>query len=74
MQKGCFTRKLNSDGTVDKGNDISFCERARENGFEIYTHYNYMCDHFSELSLREMNRHYMEYHKKELTEEINGQA
>lgn len=56
MRKGAFTRKLNADGTVDKGNDISFCERAKERGFEIYAHFGYPCDHFCELSLNEVVR------------------
>lgn len=68
MQKGCFARKLNEDGTVNKGNDISFCERARENGFEIFAHYSYGCDHFSELSLKEMVRHHNEFYRKLNTE------
>jgi hypothetical protein len=54
MQKGAFTRKLYPNGTVEKGNDISFCERAREHGFKIYCHYNYPCLHFSELELNEV--------------------
>lgn len=54
MQKGAFTRKLHPDGTVEKGNDISFCERATEQGFEIYCHYDYPCMHFSELELNEV--------------------
>ncbi len=49
----CFARKLNPDGTVEKSNDISFCERAREQGFEIYAHFNYPCYHFVELNLAE---------------------
>lgn len=56
MQKGAFYRKWNEDGTMNKGNDIAFCERARNQGFEIYAHYNYLCDHFSELSMLEMIR------------------
>ena len=56
MQQGCFQRKWNKDGTMDKGNDISFCERARTQGFNIYAHYNYICDHFTELSLLEVIR------------------
>jgi GT2 family glycosyltransferase len=51
MQKGAFARKYNEDGTVEKGNDISFCERAREQGFEIYTHGNFLCDHVNEVPL-----------------------
>lgn len=51
LQHGAFVRKLYSDGTVNKGNDLSFCERAREAGFEIYCHYDYPCNHFSEIDL-----------------------
>jgi hypothetical protein len=69
MQKGCFTRKLNPDGTVDKGNDISFCERAIENGFEIYAHYDYFCGHFSEIEINEMVKHYKELFEKQLSKE-----
>lgn len=53
MRKAPFMREWNEDGTVEKGNDIKFCERARENGYEIYAHFDYPCDHFSELSLSE---------------------
>ena len=56
MRKGAFTRKLNPDGTVNKGNDISFCERASELGFEIFTHYDYRCQHFNELEMHEVIR------------------
>ncbi len=56
MQKGAFTRKLYPNGTVNKGNDISFCERARNQGFEIYCHYDYPCQHFNKLELNEVVR------------------
>lgn len=56
MRKGAFHRKWNEDGTMNKGNDISFCERARNQGFEIWAHYDYLCDHFTELSMLEMIR------------------
>lgn len=56
MQKGAFTRKLNEDGTVDKGNDISASERAREAGFEIYAHYDYPAEHICEIPLNECAR------------------
>jgi len=56
MRKGAFTRKLNADGTVDKGNDISFCERAKERGFEIWCHYDYPAEHFCEVPLNEVSR------------------
>lgn len=53
MRKAPFMREWNEDGTVEKGNDIKFCERARKNGYEVYAHFGYGCDHFSELSLSE---------------------
>ena len=54
MRKAPFERKLNEDGTVNKGNDISFCERIKEKtDFEIYAHFDYRCDHFCENSLIE---------------------
>ena len=56
MREGAFLRKLHSDGTVEKGNDISFCERAREQGFEIFAHYDYLCMHFNNLEIGEVAR------------------
>ncbi len=56
LRKGAFTRKLNPDGTVNKGNDISFCERATQQGFKIFAHYDYRCQHFNELELHEIIR------------------
>lgn len=53
MRKAPFLRTWNKDGTMNKGNDIAFCERARAEGLEIYCHFGYPCDHFSELSLTE---------------------
>jgi len=51
-----FHRTWGEDGTMEKGNDISFCERVRRAGFKIYAHYDYQCDHFCENSLRETAR------------------
>ena len=56
MQMGCFQRTWNDDGTVEKGNDIAFCERARACGFEIFAHFDYPCDHHNELSLIEVQK------------------
>ena len=54
FRKGAFTRKLNEDGTVDKGNDLSFSERARDCGIEFYAHYDYPCGHVNEIEINEM--------------------
>jgi len=58
MRRAPFARKWKRDGTVSKGNDMSFCERARAEGFEIYAHYDYPCDHYNELSLNSVMRAY----------------
>lgn len=54
MRKAPFERELNEDGTVNKGNDISFCEKATKQGVEIWAHYGYPCLHFNELELNEV--------------------
>lgn len=64
MQKGCFTRKLNFDGTVNRGNDISFCERAIQAGFEIYAHFDYFCSHQNEIDVNEMVEMYKMFFDK----------
>ncbi len=56
MRKAPFQRQYHEDGRVNKGNDISFCERARKHGFEIWAHYGYRCLHFNELELHEVAR------------------
>ncbi len=66
MQTGCFTRKLNPDGTVNKGNDISFSERARGLGFNIYAHYDYPCMHFNNLELTEVVGAFDNLYRKEV--------
>ena len=55
MQTGVFRRKLYKNGTVDKGTDIAFCERARKCGFTIWCHYDYPCRHFCEIDLHEVS-------------------
>lgn len=54
MRKAPFQRTYNEDGTVDKGNDIAFSERARAHGFKIWAHFDYPCRHFHEVDLHEV--------------------
>ena len=68
MRLAPFSRKCNFDGTVERGNDISFCERATSQGFEIYAHYDYRCQHFNELELHEVMRAFYELYEGK----ING--
>lgn len=51
LQNGAFTRDLYPDGRVHKGNDLSFSDRARAAGFELWAHYDYPCSHFKEIDL-----------------------
>ncbi len=51
-----FMRTYHTNGTVDKGNDIAWCERIRHAGYDIYAHYDYPCRHFSEVDLTEIIR------------------
>lgn len=60
MRKAPFSRTLYPDGRVEKGNDISFCERAKKQGFEIFAHYSYPCNHFNELELTEVIKAFSE--------------
>ena len=63
MRLAPFERQLNMDGTVERGNDISFCERVKKRGFEIYTHYDYRCQHFNNLELHEVSKAFYELYK-----------
>lgn len=54
MQNAPFLRKFNKKGQIVLGNDLNFCEKARKEGFEVWMHYDYPCDHFNELPLNEV--------------------
>lgn len=61
LRHGAFLRQWAPDGTVYKGNDISFCERAREAGFDIHMHYDYPCQHIHELDIALMVKAFNQY-------------
>lgn len=52
--KAPFIRTINEDGTVHKGPDLIFCEKARAAGFEIFMDYDRPCMHFQPLELNEV--------------------
>jgi hypothetical protein len=52
--KAPFMREWDDDGLVLRGCDFAFCVRAREMGFKIHAHYDYMCRHFKEHDMGEM--------------------
>jgi hypothetical protein len=47
-----FHRAYYEDGRVRRGEDIYFCERARELGFKTYVHTGYQCSHYKTVDLR----------------------
>ncbi len=49
-----FERVWTEDGVVEKGSDFYFCEKAKEEGFKIFCHYDYPCMHFKEQELTEV--------------------
>jgi hypothetical protein len=65
MRKAPFQRTYYEDGTVEKGPDIAFCERAKAQGFSIFAHYDYRCQHFNELELHEVAKAFYELYNQE---------
>lgn len=61
-----FMRTWNEDGLVEVGGDYSFCRKVKEAGFKIWAHYDYTCDHFNELSLREAINSFGQMYEREL--------
>lgn len=53
--KPAFYRTWHEDGTVDKGSDLLFCQRAKEAGFRVWAHYDYRCGHFKTVNLKTLN-------------------
>ena len=54
LQTGAFMRVWNPDGTVEKGNDVAFCERARAAGFSIWADWDYPCSHWYTVNLADI--------------------
>lgn len=44
----------NETGTERTTADYNFCDRARENGFKVWSHFDYGCDHIKNLSMQDM--------------------
>lgn len=54
MPKPCFMREYDEDGIVVRGHDFLFCKKAKECGFKIYAHFDYVCEHINELPITEV--------------------
>ena len=49
--KAPFMRIWNEEGIADLGLDFNFCEKAKEQGFKIWAHYDYPCSHYKTIDL-----------------------
>jgi len=56
--KPAFVRGWDDDGIATVGSDFLFCDRAKQLGFTVWTHYDYPCSHYKERDLTEI-WHYM---------------
>jgi hypothetical protein len=54
MRIAPFCRVYNNDGIVERGCDVAFCERAREHGFKVWSHFDYRAEHIQEVGLLEV--------------------
>jgi len=64
MQRGAFARITDQHGRVETGADLAMCQRAKAAGFHIFCAYDYPCDQFSEISLNEMARAFLEMYQR----------
>ena len=64
-----FENEYDSDGIKKLGLDLSFCKKARKLGFQPYVHLDYVADHHSTASLREM--YYMILQKERVEQEYS---
>lgn len=46
-----FTTVRNEDDLRVVGTDTAFCKKCKDNGFKIYTHWDYQCSHFKDMNL-----------------------
>lgn len=46
-----FERRYDSSGIEEMGQDLYFCEKARNAGFKIYTHFSYISKHYKTLDI-----------------------
>jgi len=49
-----FVRQWGQDGLVQLGCDFSFCKKAKEKGFRVFTHFDFICHHINDINLLEV--------------------
>jgi len=67
-----FQRQWDRKGFVERGADISFCEKARAKGFKVYTHFGYPCMHFNEIELTEVISAMNKFWEKKTSTGVHG--
>lgn len=63
-----FRNEYDSDGIKRLGNDLSFCKRAKELGFKIHIHLDYIAGHHTTTDLRDL--HYLLLQKENVENEL----
>ena len=48
-----FENVYDADGVKTLGNDLSFCQRAKKEGFGVWVHLDYICGHIAKLDLKD---------------------
>lgn len=51
--KAPFERLYDKDGLAVLGQDLSFCQKVSEKGFDIYTNFEYSCKHYKTTNISE---------------------
>jgi len=49
--KAPFMSEWSEDGIRTIGSDLMFCKKARAKGYEIWTHWDFMCEHYKQVDL-----------------------
>lgn len=52
-----FARKYDENGIEALGQDLYFCEKAREAGFKLYTHFSYISKHYKTIDIGQLVEH-----------------
>ena len=63
-----FRNEYDSDGIKKLGNDLSFCKRAKKEGFKVYVNLDYVADHHAVCSLKEI--YYLVLQKENTEQEL----
>jgi len=49
-----FMNEYDADGIKIFGLDIAFCRRAKEKGYKVFVHLDYLCSHWTTVDLKEI--------------------